>query len=562
MIISFVEHDFQIDYLIKNNLINDKLLIIPLSVASYIYLKKKKINFENPNRFFNNESHEKCLNHSNSIMSVVYTHENKFAFKGVCDWFANGIRHSSLNYTIYIIEIISNVVLQLNPNEIIILSYNKEKSAGWSMSIYDDYITDILLLYCKQNKFNFKVLDINYKLKETSKNKSSFNKYFNFFNKINPSKEAAIFTSLNYNLYKIIKKIKNISNKCQIILLESNNLSFKKKLFLKIFYNIKFYNSYSDKLLKNDNLRNKYLQIINNFKNSMNYNNLKYWKIVEFKITNEIINNCIALEKESNYLENFIKKNNIKILFSPFSRGISYILGEISQKFSLRALCISHGTVVPYKNNLEKIENINIAKAVIYNDYPYVALQTKIAENFFKQNPSKSTLLKTGPIVFTNLNELKKNKKIKILHASTYKNKQNIKFWGVETPFEFLESLKDLINVFKNNNNYELCIKLHPSIKFECNQFEFIDILNLSDNIKFSSTSIERELIDTNILISFSSTTIEEAIVNKIPVILFDKWKRYNHYDSHDIDKLSFLPRPMYYSSDTQNIINNISKFL
>ena len=42
MIISFVEHDFQIDYLIKNNLINDKLLIIPLSVASYIYLKKKK----------------------------------------------------------------------------------------------------------------------------------------------------------------------------------------------------------------------------------------------------------------------------------------------------------------------------------------------------------------------------------------------------------------------------------------------------------------------------------------------------------------------------------------
>ena len=71
-------------------------------------------------------------------------------------------------------------------------------------------------------------------------------------------------------------------------------------------------------------------------------------------------------------------------------------------------MCISHGTVVPYKNDLEKIENMNIAKSVIYNEYPYISLQTKLADAFFKQNPNNSKLIKTGPIVFTNLNTLKK----------------------------------------------------------------------------------------------------------------------------------------------------------
>ena len=39
-------------------------------------------------------------------------------------------------------------------------------------------------------------------------------------------------------------------------------------------------------------------------------------------------------------------------------------------------------------------------------------------------------------------------------------------------------------------------------------------------------------LAATDILISYSSTTIDEALLNGIPVLLYDRWNRYNHFQT------------------------------
>ena len=50
----------------------------------------------------------------------------------------------------------------------------------------------------------------------------------------------------------------------------------------------------------------------------------------------------------------------------------------------------------------------------------------------------------------------------------------------------------------------------------------------------FSKDKVENLLKKTFLTISYSSTVIEDSICNKIPVILFDQWKRYKNFNSSE----------------------------
>ena len=48
-------------------------------------------------------------------------------------------------------------------------------------------------------------------------------------------------------------------------------------------------------------------------------------------------------------------------------------------------------------------------------------------------------------------------------------------------------------------------------------------------NLKFSTKKINQLLCGSFVSVSFSSTVIEDSLHAKVPVILFDKWRRYKH---------------------------------
>ena len=50
--------------------------------------------------------------------------------------------------------------------------------------------------------------------------------------------------------------------------------------------------------------------------------------------------------------------------------------------------------------------------------------------------------------------------------------------------------------------------------------------------LTFSTEKISKALKFCFVTVSFSSTVIEDSLNSKIPVILFDRWKRYKHCDS------------------------------
>ncbi len=64
-----------------------------------------------------------------------------------------------------------------------------------------------------------------------------------------------------------------------------------------------------------------------------------------------------------------------------------------------------------------------------------------------------------------------------------------------------------------------------------------------------------------DMVISYSSTCIEEAVQNNIPVILFDQWRRYNHFNISEVmEAQSLCLKPAYYVVKPQLLAQTIKK--
>ena len=90
----------------------------------------------------------------------------------------------------------------------------------------------------------------------------------------------------------------------------------------------------------------------------------------------------------------------------------------------------------------------------------------------------------------------------------------------------FTVHIKDCINNLK---------KMFPKIIFECKK-------------------IDKILKNSMITISHSSSVIEDSINSKVPVILFDKWKRYRHCEVNDGNNLI----PIFYVNDLINLSKKV----
>ena len=99
--------------------------------------------------------------------------------------------------------------------------------------------------------------------------------------------------------------------------------------------------------------------------------------------------------------------------------------------------------------------------------------------------------------------------------------------------YEYLENLKDL-NELSINKNIKIINNVHSTHK-EC-------ISNLKKcflKLFLKCKKIDKVLKNSMITISHSSSVIEDSINSKVPVILFDKWKRYKHCEINDGNNLN-----------------------
>ncbi len=273
----------------------------------------------------------------------------------------------------------------------------------------------------------------------------------------------------------------------------------------------------------------------------------------------------LSLQHTTKVLNALFKKLKPRLLLSMYSVGIYYMMGELSHILGFSSLDISHGTHVPPNNKYEKIENYRLAASVILNTYKHVAVQTPWAERFLNYYGDDRPRVFSGPLIYSNKNKdagerirreilgLKNDEKV-IVHATTQKLRNSMRFHIEETLDEYISSLADIVGLVNSLDEAWLIIRPHPVC--DISKDEFLKLLPHCEKLSIMNKGPFSDVLSVaDVLISYSSTCIEEALQNSIPVILYDKWKRYNHFNIPETKALEgVVKKPVYYVSSSATL--------
>ena len=553
---------FLIDSKIDINLLNKKTLqyksnnviFFALNYESQIFLKENKIQYFNTEQYFNNSDHKRIVLHLDKVRTKIrkniYLKTKYKEFTSFSKWYSNMIIFTCLSYPIFLIEVILNIIKKHKPSIIITFS-----TSVYSNRIgYKDIsiIEFIASMVCKAKKINYikYTNEISSKKKSILNNKIKKNKHFKNIS----LKSSILLLSIEYNMIETVKILKKIAPNKKIFLISSENSLFKKLYYLfkhnirLLFLDQNFLSNFKINILKK-----------NDIPSIATYRNIDLSYLVENKILADLNTSSNRISSQLFHLTKLLSISNPDLIISPHSFGLSGVIGDISNFLKLNAISISHGTVNKPRNSIDKIINQEIGESVILNNYPMVLAQTKLSLNFLKFYKSKSQVISSGPVIFSKIKKSITDSRT-ILHASTFKNKNNMKFWGVETYDEYLSSLLDLCDVTKKLN-FKLIIKPHPSLIEEISLDNFKELVGDHSHIEITNNSFSDCLSKSDLLISYSSTTIEEALINNKYVILYDKWLRYRHCKSYrPKPNANVIDFPVYYIHNKSLLLNSLNQ--
>lgn len=491
--------------------------ILPLSIDTKIHLYQNNFsNILSTNTFFKNKDHKFCLYFINKFrkllrikISELKTELNKYESFSI--WFSNIIIFKYLNNTFFKFIVIRNLLRNQNYQKIIFVNLQNNELLNHISKINKNF-TFINTEIKKEKIYKFEIKKL------IKKVNNIFLKVYSFFENIDIT-DKVLISSINYNFL-------NLKTKKKIIYISEDNLNFLSLIKLKFKSNIsvKFISVSSEK-----NKRNYFIEFFKDFYSE----NLKFKILIDFLLQNKNLIDDEVFKIEKKFF-NFKKITNNKKPFmyiSPFSLGISGIICDYLNSINVNSLCIPHGTCKSKPSNyFEYLYNREIAEGILINNFKYIAAQSsysKKACDFYNYNSKK---LLTGPICFLKKNDNNSLNHKNFLYASTFKSPNNFKFYGVETYDEYLETLFDLINFF-SKSDYNLIIQPHPTLISNINFSSLRSYLNIkSENIIINKNSFQKNFEISNVIISYSSTVLEESLLSYKPIIIYDKWKRYNHF--------------------------------
>jgi len=399
------------------------------------------------------------------------------------------------------------------------------------------------------------------------------------------NKETILVPSLSYNMGSVIKEIKKIHPGIKCIMIMEGLPTLKQEAFKILLLSRNWLNrilrkssldgiiflELIEKNFKKDIKLEKSFKgvmdglkaaIESQFKNSLSFDKVYFDSFLVGKIKG-LTEELVSLQHNTMVLNSILESIRPRLLMAMYGRGIYYNMGEISNRLGFPSLIISHGTHVPPNNEYERIENFHLALGVILNTYKYVAVQTPWANKFLDYYKDFRPRVFSGPLIYSNRsidtkkkirNEvlgLNNNEKV-IVHATTQKLRHGMRFHIEETLDEYISSLIDIINVINSLQDVYLVLRPHPIC--DISKEEFIKLLPSSRRLNIINKGPFSDVLSiSDVLISYSSTCIEEALQNKIPVVLFDKWRRYNHFNIEETNKASEIEKkPTYYITSSE----------
>ena len=556
----------------------DKIEIISFNPLVKSHLLKHRIVAVDSFHFCPTASHQKLLcvleEYTEQIRGNCYLKDSTGVENSYVENLIYYIR-PILSLWLYQIEVISNAIECHLPEKVVSVRpepLHMEQSA--SIENNERFIADIAGQICNAKKIVFKSISLQIDSKNFRKMISRFLKrtlsgiLCSVIQKINnPEKKLIIASAIAFQMDKVLNDLKrkfgdNYS-------LAVTDLSFKATfrnicgLFTDYRPDYGFLPCHKNRNINGDSVfiekRNKFSEKLFKIINGWKYRgvNLGSWLKQRYKysLESEIIDKTYG---HSYNLNKYLDKWEPVFVLSQFSRMFSAVLGELCDLKNIPSMMIPHGSFTAVYNEYSKMEWEENALGIINTQYKYVAVQTPLAEKFLSDINCESKPVITGPLLFgrkidktTGVLELGRRYASEedyiILHAGTPKHRACCRLLNYETIDEYVDGMISLINAVSKLKNVHLIIRYRNIDGFDHNKLK--EILPRSDSYSIASDGIFSDyLLISDLLVSYSSTTMEEALQNNIPVLLFNKYNRYQHIRGTELSLRGkgFTPSALY----------------
>jgi len=589
----------------------DDVLVVSLHPKVRAYLETLKIASVDTIAYLDNDAqHRIILKSERWTLQLVDAVELRDEFDIVNGYRETLIRHLRLqiNHYLWLVEIINNIYLKHKVKKMITCLVADEDA----MYCKEGYIQDeerflgfIARDFCSFHSVIFEPTTIEFD-GEKADNRV-FKKLLDFvvgtiarvnshfkLSSINQNQDIVVVPGLSYRLDSLMAVIKENHRQVATYMVWESGDSLKQQLYKLYLLMPRFLKrSKKDKMLdavfhldfiedqfvpttESNTIKNQlehWIDLINRDETfSFEYLDINIKPYIHNKIRSGLKVQMLRLHRRTMALARLFQTIKPKLLISMYSSDIYYMMGELAQYQNFDSLNISHGTHVPPHNEYEHIENYRLATSVISNSYRTVAVQTPWAEKFLDYYKDERERVISGPLLYSVVSQeersrvrsdvlnVDKDTKV-ILYATTQKARDSFRFHITETLDEFISSIKDIVNMINQMDNVLFVIRPHPAC--DLSEEEFRRLIPQSDKIKIVKSGPFAPLLSaSDLLISYSSTCIEEAVQNNIPVVMYDKWRRYNHFDVQELACPEICKwQPAYYVS-TPNQLSNCVYFL
>jgi len=247
------------------------------------------------------------------------------------------------------------------------------------------------------------------------------------------------------------------------------------------------------------------------------------------------------------------------MVVSPSGGQEYHLLGELCGQRGIPAVLIPMKSLTPPQGELEQMGELEIGDDMLTEVYPVVVAQSQQAMEYARHARYGGRIIPSGPLLRTRVTAAQRTAgrarffkvRSEVDHIVAYapSMKPHSVFHVTESLDEVLNSMQDIVEAVQQLPRTHLILRLHPNLAYL--QRDLPQLLDLTPNVVVdagSYDSIDSVLAVADVMVTNMSTVAEEAVHNRIPVILYDKWARYNHLKAPQVvggcpDELS----PAYY---------------
>jgi hypothetical protein len=310
------------------------------------------------------------------------------------------------------------------------------------------------------------------------------------------------------------------------------------------------------------------------FRQDFVYAGCNFWDEFATKVQTDLLGFLADLGVTDSGQMSFLQRLQPNLVISAMSIGQHQNWAEASRSLDIPAVVIPQKMLLAPAEPAARIEEFYIGQAQVNGSNENVASQSPLVTRYLEWAQYNGTILETENLIFSRLDHQKRQEKRKtlfqkiggrkkiIVWAPSMKTRRSRRFYVLETTDELLNSMKDIFEIIERMQDVHLIFRIHPGKALS--KDEICSLLPIPENITVNDSGpFEDILAAADLVLSFSSTSILESLMNHIPVLLYDKWKRYNALNAcHEDGSAPQQVCSVYYVDEAKNLSPAIQKIL